>query len=54
MADQPDRGRSVQLWPVQEADLSPLLQLLWDPQAPGEYQWFVFRLPRVKELERRW
>jgi L-amino acid N-acyltransferase YncA len=27
---------------------------LWDPEAPGEYQWFGFRIDKVRDVERRW
>jgi [ribosomal protein S5]-alanine N-acetyltransferase len=27
---------------------------LWDPEAPGEYQWFGFRIGKVRGIERRW
>jgi len=44
----------VKLRPVQESDLSELVRLLWDPDAPGEFQWFGFRMATVREIERRW
>jgi RimJ/RimL family protein N-acetyltransferase len=45
---------SVRLWPVQEAELTEFLRFQWDPAAPGEFQWFGFRMPRARELQRRW
>jgi hypothetical protein len=33
----------LRLRPVEEAELPDMLRLLWDPAAPGEYQWFGFR-----------
>jgi len=42
------------LRPIAEAELPALLRLLWDPDAPGEYQWFGFRMGTVRDLERRW
>ena len=47
-------AESVTLRPVEEAELSQLLRLFWDPSLPGEFQWFGFRPARVRELERRW
>jgi [ribosomal protein S5]-alanine N-acetyltransferase len=47
-------GDPVKLRPVQEADLSNLVRLLWDPEASGEFQWFGFRMADVRDLERRW
>jgi RimJ/RimL family protein N-acetyltransferase len=44
----------VILRPVGAEELAHLLQLLWDPAAPGEYQWFGFRMNTARELERRW
>lgn len=44
----------VSLRPVQESELVELVRLLWDPSAPGEFQWFGFRMPTVREVERRW
>jgi RimJ/RimL family protein N-acetyltransferase len=46
--------RPVRLRPVEEADLAQLIRLLWDPDAPGEYQWFGYRMGRAREVERRW
>lgn len=45
---------AVKLRPVEASELAQLLRLLWDPEAPGEHQWFGFRMDRVRELERRW
>jgi len=44
----------VRLRPVAEEEIDELLRLLWDPEAPGEYQWFGYRIATVKQLERRW
>ncbi len=44
----------VRLRPIDEQELADLLRLLWDPEAPGEYEWFGFRMETVKEVERRW
>ena len=44
----------VILRPVESQDLGRLLELQWDPSAPGEFQWFGFRMDRVREFERRW
>ncbi len=44
----------MRLRPVEEAELADLVRLLWDPDAPGEYQWFGYRVGKAKELERRW
>ena len=46
--------RLVRLRPVAEAELAHLVRLLWDPDAPGEYQWFGYRIGTAKEIERRW
>ena len=27
---------------------------MWDPEAPGEYQWFGFRMDTARDIERRW
>jgi [ribosomal protein S5]-alanine N-acetyltransferase len=32
-------GDQVRLRPIEEHDLTHLVRLLWDPEAPGEYQW---------------
>jgi len=45
---------SVRLRPVEESDLPQLTRLLWDPAAPGEHQWFGFRMHTAREIERRW
>ena len=39
---------------MEEADLSNLVGLLWDPDASGEFQWFGFRMAQARELEQRW
>lgn len=44
----------VDLRPVGEQDLPELLRLLTDPTAPGEFQWFGYRLTNARALERRW
>jgi [ribosomal protein S5]-alanine N-acetyltransferase len=44
----------VRLRPVDEGELADLVRLLWDPEAPGEHQWFGFRMKTVREIERRW
>jgi RimJ/RimL family protein N-acetyltransferase len=47
-------SRAVRLRPVEEHELTDLVRLLWDPEAPGEYQWFGFRMDAVRDIERRW
>jgi ribosomal-protein-alanine N-acetyltransferase len=47
------RGQ-VHLRPIEEAELIGLTRLLWDPSAPGDYQWFGFRVDKAREIERRW
>jgi len=44
----------VKLRPILEEDLAQLLRLLWDRDAPGEYQWFGFRMDTTKQVEQRW
>ncbi len=44
----------VRLRPVRETELGDLVRLLWDPNAPGEYQWFGYRIDAAKDIERRW
>ena len=44
----------VCLRPVSEADLELLIRFQSDPETVGEYQWFGFRMDKVRELERRW
>ena len=44
----------VILRPVEREELGQLLRLQWDPAATGEFQWFGFRMDKVRELERRW
>jgi RimJ/RimL family protein N-acetyltransferase len=39
---------------VEEGELRELVRLLWDPEAPGEYQWFGFRMRTARQVERRW
>lgn len=45
---------SVRLRPVEETDLPHLTRILWDPTAPGEHQWFGFRMDTARAIERRW
>jgi RimJ/RimL family protein N-acetyltransferase len=47
-------GDQLRLRPIEENDLAHLVRLLWDPEAPGEYQWFGFRIDKVRDIERRW
>jgi len=47
-------GDPVSLRPVDETQLGDLVRLLWDPSAPGEFEWFGFRMPSAREVERRW
>jgi RimJ/RimL family protein N-acetyltransferase len=47
-------AESVRLRPVTESDLEQVVRLVWDPAAPGEFQWFGFRMDRAREIERRW
>jgi RimJ/RimL family protein N-acetyltransferase len=47
-------SRALRLRPIEEDELSELVRLLWDPEAPGEHQWFGFRMDAVKDFERRW
>jgi RimJ/RimL family protein N-acetyltransferase len=44
----------VSLRPVQEADLALLSRFFTDPSAPGEFEWFGFRVRNAKEMESRW
>jgi RimJ/RimL family protein N-acetyltransferase len=44
----------VHLRPILEEELSQVVRLLWDPEAPGEHQWFGFRMDKAKDIERRW
>ena len=45
----------LHLRPIRETELPRLLGLLiGDQSETGEFQWFGFRMARVKELERRW
>lgn len=47
-------GVVVRLRPIERAELSQLLRLLWDPDASGDFEAFGFRMDRVSALERRW
>ncbi len=47
-------GALARLRPIVEAELADLLRLIWAPDAPGEYQWFGFRMDTAHQLERRW
>jgi RimJ/RimL family protein N-acetyltransferase len=47
-------GSKVTLRPVGAEDLHLLGRFLTDPVAGGEFEWFGYRVPRVKHLERRW
>ena len=47
-------AEAVRLRPIEESDLPEVLRLIWDPEAPGEYQWFGFRVDVARDLERRW
>lgn len=47
-------GSKVTLRPVEADDLPLLSRFLTDPVASGEFEWFGYRLSRVKNLERRW
>jgi hypothetical protein len=47
-------SRGVRLRPVVESELADLVRLLWDPLAPGAFQWFGFRMKTAREIERRW
>ena len=44
----------MRLRPIAEEELGELVRLLWDPDAPGEYQWFGFRTDKARQLQRRW
>ena len=46
--------RKVRLRPIGEGDLPRLTQLLMDADAAGEWEWFGFRLDRVRGIERQW
>jgi RimJ/RimL family protein N-acetyltransferase len=39
---------------VQQAELPLLVRLLSDPEVPGEFQWFGYRVGRVRAVERQW
>jgi RimJ/RimL family protein N-acetyltransferase len=45
---------SVRLCPLSEDDLPRLTRLLADADAAGEWEWFGYRMDRVREIERRW
>jgi RimJ/RimL family protein N-acetyltransferase len=47
-------GGAVRLRAVEEHELNQLVRLLWDPEAPGEHQWFGFRVDKARDIERRW
>ena len=47
-------GGAVRLRAVAEHELDHLVRLLWDPEAPGEHQWFGFRMDKARDIERRW
>jgi RimJ/RimL family protein N-acetyltransferase len=47
-------AESVRLRPVSASDLEQVVRLIWDPTAPGEFQWFGFRMDKAREIERRW
>jgi hypothetical protein len=47
-------SRGVRLRPVVESEFADLVWLLWDPLAPGAFQWFGFRMKTAREIERRW
>ena len=47
-------SRGVRLRPVVESELADLVRLLWDPLAPGAFQWFGFRMNTARDIERRW
>lgn len=44
----------VRLKPVEERELADLVRFLCDEEASGEYEWFGFRMARVRDIERRW
>lgn len=44
----------VTLRPVLAEDLPLLGHLLIDPTATGDFEWFGYRIPRLKDIERRW
>jgi [ribosomal protein S5]-alanine N-acetyltransferase len=47
-------GAAIRLRPIEEQELDRLGRLLWDPLAPGEHQWFGFRIDAARDIERRW
>jgi RimJ/RimL family protein N-acetyltransferase len=44
----------VRLRPVEKPELPELMRIHTDPDVPGEFQWFGFRVAKAHELERRW
>lgn len=44
----------VRLRPVTESDLAQIVRFEWDIDAIGEFDWFGFRMEKVREIERRW
>jgi ribosomal-protein-alanine N-acetyltransferase len=44
----------ARLRPVTESDLGQIVRFEWDIDAIGEFDWFGFRMERVRDLERRW
>jgi RimJ/RimL family protein N-acetyltransferase len=49
-----DASAVVRLRPVEEHEVPNLVRLLWDPEAPGEHQWFGYRMDAARDIERRW
>ena len=47
-------GSRVILRPIEGDDLPLLGRLLVDPAVAGEFQWFGYQVPRLKNLVRRW
>jgi len=47
-------SNQVSLRPIEEVDLPLISRFQYDRSATGEFEWFGFRMPRAKELERRW
>jgi RimJ/RimL family protein N-acetyltransferase len=44
----------VRLRPVRQSEVPELMRIYTDPEVPGEFQWFGFRVAKAHELERRW
>jgi ribosomal-protein-alanine N-acetyltransferase len=44
----------LHLRPIEEQEVAQLVRLLWDPDGPGEHQWFGFRMDKARDIERRW